>query len=568
MVNADALPRPLRRIAGRRTRHPGVLLAAAAICAVVFLPVVTLFLIALSGSGEDWPHLARNVLPGAARNTATVILLVSAGTALLGVATAWATVAYEFPLRRVLSWALALPLAVPPYLAAYAFAEFFLFSGPPQTLLRALFGFASARDYWFPDIRTTGGVALVMILVLYPYVYLTSRIAFLMQGRDIADVARTLGARPARVFFGVLLPVSRPAIVAGVSLVLMETVNDIGASEYLGVPTITTAVFTTWINRSSLEGAAQLAMVMFVLVFALLMAEQWARRRLRFHDRRSTRMRARAARVQLTGPAAIAVPAGLLLPVLLGFGVPLYVFADYASGRLDHLLNAALASALFNTVLTSGLAALLTVALALVLIHATRLSRSGATAALTRLAMLGYALPGTIVGLGLLFALARIDNTVDAAARAWLDVSTGLLLTGSAAAVVIACTIRFLALAESGIRSGLEKLPPSLDEVARSLGRSPAASAATVLLPLLRPAILTAAVLVFVDTAKELSATILLRPFGFNTLATLVYENASRAVVQEGSLAAIFIILTAMVPVILLSQALSRDGSAPPQDRA
>lgn len=567
-MNADALPRPLRRIAGRRTRHPGVLLAAAAISAVVFLPVVTLFLIALSGSGEDWPHLARNVLPGAARNTATVILLVSAGTALLGVATAWATVAYEFPLRRVLSWALALPLAVPPYLAAYAFAEFFLFSGPPQTLLRALFGFASARDYWFPDIRTTGGVALVMILVLYPYVYLTSRIAFLMQGRDIADVARTLGARPARVFFGVLLPVSRPAIVAGVSLVLMETVNDIGASEYLGVPTITTAVFTTWINRSSLEGAAQLAMVMFVLVFALLMAEQWARRRLRFHDRRSTRMRARAARVQLTGLAAIAVPAGLLLPVLLGFGVPLYVFADYASGRLDHLLNAALASALFNTVLTSGLAALLTVALALVLIHATRLSRSGATAALTRLAMLGYALPGTIVGLGLLFALARIDNTVDAAARAWLDVSTGLLLTGSAAAVVIACTIRFLALAESGIRSGLEKLPPSLDEVARSLGRSPAASAATVLLPLLRPAILTAAVLVFVDTAKELSATILLRPFGFNTLATLVYENASRAVVQEGSLAAIFIILTAMVPVILLSQALSRDGSAPPQDRA
>jgi len=567
-VNADALPRPLRRIAGRRTRHPGVLLAAAAICAVVFLPVLTLFLIALSGSGEDWPHLARNVLPGAARNTATVILLVSAGTALLGVATAWATVAYEFPLRRVLSWALALPLAVPPYLAAYAFAEFFLFSGPPQTLLRALFGFASARDYWFPDIRTTGGVALVMILVLYPYVYLTSRIAFLMQGRDIADVARTLGARPARVFFGVLLPVSRPAIVAGVSLVLMETVNDIGASEYLGVPTITTAVFTTWINRSSLEGAAQLAMVMFVLVFALLMAEQWARRRLRFHDRRSTRMHARAARVQLTGLAAIAVPAGLLLPVLLGFGVPLYVFADYASGRLDHLLNAALASALFNTVLTSGLAALLTVALALVLIHATRLSRSGATAALTRLAMLGYALPGTIVGLGLLFALARIDNTVDAAARAWLDVSTGLLLTGSAAAVVIACTIRFLALAESGIRSGLEKLPPSLDEVARSLGRSPAAGAATVLLPLLRPAILTAAVLVFVDTAKELSATILLRPFGFNTLATLVYENASRAVVQEGSLAAIFIILTAMVPVILLSQALSRDGSAPPQDRA
>jgi len=546
----------------RRQRNPGLLAIAALVCAVALLPIGSLLFLAVSGTGADWPHLARNVLPGAVLNTIELILLTSIGTAAIGVATAWATVAYDFPFRRTLSWALVLPLAVPPYLAAYAFAEFFLFTGPVQSAWRALFGFQTARDYWFPDIRSTGGAAFVLTLVLYPYVYLTSRVVFLMQGRNIADVARTLGARPAKVFFRVLLPVARPAIVAGVSLVLMETINDIGASEYLGVRTMTTAIFTTWINRSSLEGAAQIAMVMLVLVFGLLLVEQWARRRQRFHNQRSTQMKSRPPRVRLRGAAAAAVPAALILPLLLGFGVPLYVFGRYAWRRIDYLANAELASALANSVITAGATAILTVALALLLTYAARLSRSSLVAALVRLGTLGYALPGTIIGLGLLFALARFDNIVDAFARANLGFSTGLLITGSAAAVVTACTIRFLALAEGGIKSGLEKLPPHLDEAARSLGRSPTASATSILLPLLKPAIWTAAVLVFVDTTKELSATILLRPFGFNTLATLVYEHASRAVVADGALAALLIILTATVPVILLSNALARDQEA------
>jgi iron(III) transport system permease protein len=550
------------RLPVRRSRHPLMLASTLAASAIVLLPVATLTIIALSGTGEDWPHLAANVLPTAAVTTAALIAMVSAGTTLVGVTAAWLVVGFDFPLRRQFSWALVLPLAVPPYLAAYAFGEFFLFTGPVQSALRAIFGFQAPRDYWFPDLRSTPGAAFTLTCVLYPYVYLTSRVVFLMQGRNIGDVARTLGARPARVFFRVLLPVARPAIAAGVVLVLMETINDIGVAEYLGVRTLTAAIYTTWINRGSLEGAAQLAVLMLILVLALLACEQFARRLQRFHNTRATQMKARPPRIRLKGAAAFMALLAVATPVLFGFGIPLWVFGRYASRRLGDLVNADLGRAFLNSVFTAGLAALLTVALALFLIYAVRLSRSASIHVLVRLASVGYALPGTILGLGLLYSLARFDNAIDTFARAQLGFSTGLLMTGSAAAVILACTIRFLALAEGAVRSGLEKLPASLDDAARSLGRPPLRSAMLILAPLLKPAILTALVLVFVDTVKELSATILLRPFGFNTLATLVYENASRAVVEDASVAALLIIATATVPVILLSRALARDQEA------
>lgn len=554
---------PLRSAAVKgRGRHPWVVMLTAAISAVVLLPIASLAVIALSGSGADWPHLASTVLPRSTATTLALLAMVAAGTSVIGVACAWLVVAYDFPMRRFLSWALVLPLAVPPYLAAYAFGEFFTFTGPVQSAYRTLLGFQTAQDYWFPDIRSTGGAALVLTCVLYPYVYLTSRVVFLMQGRNIADVARTLGARPAKVFWRVLLPVARPAIAAGVALVLMETINDIGASEYLGVRTLTFSVFTTWLNRGSLEGAAQISIVMLVLVVALLLAEQYARRRQRFHNSRATQLRARPPRTRLSGFAGAGTALLVLAPILLGFGIPLLIFGRYASNRLASLSDPALADALLNSVLTAGTTAAVTVVLALLLLNAMRLSRAPLVAVLVRFGSVGYALPGTILGVGLLFSLARFDNALDAFARANFGISTGLLLTGSAAAVVLACSIRFLALAEGAIRSGLEKLPPHLDEAARSLGRTPGRSAAAVLLPLLKPAIMTAAVLVFVDTVKELSATILLRPFGFNTLATLVYENASRGAVEDGALAALLIILTALAPVVLLSRALARDHAA------
>ena len=551
-------------VAGRVKRdwHPYLHVFALALSGLVLLPLISLGFVALTGSGNDWPHLAANVLPAASRTTLVLLILVAAATTVIGVASAWLVVAFDFPFRRVLSWALVLPLAVPPYLAAYAFGEFFHYSGPVQTLIRSLFGFQTIRDYWFPDIRSTPGAAFVLASVLYPYVYLTTRVVFLMQGRNIADVARTLGARPSKVFWKVLLPVARPAIVAGAALVLMETINDIGASEYLGVHTLTFSVYTTWLNRGSLEGGAQIALVMLALVFLLLVAEHWARRNQRFHTGRATHMRAYPPRTKLRGPAGFAATLAAILPILTGFGIPLFVFGQYASRRMEQFLSPDLSDAFLNSILTAAASATITVLLALFLINAVRLSRSPLIRTAVRLAAVGYALPGGVLGLGLLFALARFDNGLDAFMRANFGISTGLLLTGSAGAVVLACVIRFLALAESAIHSGMEKLPPHLDEAARSLGRTPARSAANVLLPLLKPAILTAAVLVFVDTIKELSATILLRPFGFNTLATFVYENASRGAPEEGAVAAIVIILTALAPVILLSGALMRDREA------
>ena len=546
----------------KRQRHGAALGVAAVVCAIVLLPILTLAGIAVSGGGEDWPHLVSNVLPRATTTTLSLLALVAVMTAIIGVASAWVVVAYEFPLRKTLAWALVLPLAVPPYLAAYAFAEFFLFAGPVQTFYRGLFGFQSARDYWFPDLRSTGGAALVMSMVLYPYVYLTARMVFIMQGRNIADVARTLGAKPSTVFWRILLPVSRPAVVAGVALVLMETLNDVGAAEYLGVRTLTLSVFTTWLNRGSLEGAAQIAMLMLILVFALLMLEQWARRRQRYHAVRATHMKVRPPRVKLKGIAAPAATLAASLPVLLGFGIPLYIFGTYASRRLHQFQDPALMKAFLTSVATASATAILCVFVALLLINTARVARSRGATIVTRFAMIGYALPGTVMGLGLLFSLAWVDNSVDAVMRSHFGVSTGLLLTGSATAIVLVCSIRFLALAEGSIRSGLEKLPNNIDEAARSLGQSSLKSAWSVLLPLLKPAIFTAAVLVFVDTIKELSATILLRPFGFNTLATFVYENASRATVQDGAVAALLIILTALLPVVLLSRALMRDREA------
>lgn len=546
----------------RRMRYHSALIPALIASALALMPLMVVIFIALAGNGADLSHLAQHVLPHSTATTLWLLALVAVGTAIVGVASAWTVVAYDFPLRRTLAWMLVLPLAVPPYLAAYAFAEFLLFTGPVQTAIRDLFGYATPRDYWFPDIRSTPGAAFVLTMVLYPYVYLTSRVVFIMQGRNIADVARTLGAPPFKVLRKVLLPVARPAIVAGVALVMMETLNDIGASTYLGVSTLTYSVYSTWLNRGSLEGAAQIASMMLIIVVAVLMLEQWARRKQRFHVGRGSQMNSRPSRVQLTGMRAALATLLTALPVGFGFGIPLYVFGQYASRRLYQFAERDLAETLLNTVVVGSSAAVITVCVAMLLIQAARLDRSRAVAFATRLAMVGYALPGTVLGLGLLFALARFDNALDAWARDLFGVSTGLLLTGSAAAVVLVCSIRFLALAEGALRSGLEKLPPHLDEAARSLGYGPHRSAGKVLLPLLWPAIATAAVLVFVDTVKELSATMLLRPFGFNTLATSVFEDASRGAVEDGAVAALLIIITATVPIVLLSRALMRDREA------
>src|SRR5262245_56884951 len=356
----------------RRARHPLLVAAALAVSAIVLLPVLALTLIAMTGGGEEWGYLFATILPKAGVTTVRLLAIVAVATAAIGVAAAWLIVAFDFPFRRTLSWALVLPLAVPPYLAAYASAEFFLYTGPVQSLLRSVFGFPTIRDYWFPDLRSTGGAAFVMASVLYPYVYLTTRIVFLMQGRAIADVARTLGASQAKVFWRVLLPVARPAIVAGGALVLMETINDIGASQFLGVQTLHGSIYSTRLNRNILQGGAEIALVMLILGLFLLVAEEQARARQRFHAARGTHLTARPQRIRLDGAWRVLVPVAVSLPILSGFGIPLYVFGSYAAKRLDRSLTPDLGGAFANSVMTAALTSVLTVGLALFLINAVR----------------------------------------------------------------------------------------------------------------------------------------------------------------------------------------------------
>ncbi|MGE0242259.1 MAG: ABC transporter permease [Parvibaculaceae bacterium] len=545
--------RPFSLSGEHRWLSAGALLAG--LC--VLVPLLALIALSLSGAGADWAHLARNVLPVAVRTTFWVMAGVALLTASMGIIPAWLTAYYDFPGRRILAWALVLPLAVPTYLAAYAYAEFFTFTGPPQTLIRSLFGFTSARDYWFPDVRSLWGAIMILSFVLYPYVYLTTRAGFLMQGRNATDVARTLGASPLGAFFRVLLPMTRPAIIIGVTLALMETLNDIGAVEYLGVKTLTSAVYTTWLNQGSLSGAAQIACVMLIVVLGVILAERWARRRQRFNLGRSTSMAQRSGLTRLAGSRAAVAVIACLMPILAGFALPVYVLGGYALKRLDQLSDPVLQEAIATSVLVAAAAAFVTVGLAFLLTYTVRVTRSRNMLLVNRFAALGYAIPGTVLALGILIPLARFDNLLDQWMQGLFGVRTGLLLTGSALCIVYAMSVRFLAMAEGAVEAGFHKVPAHIDMAARTLGRTPRETLTQILLPILRPAFLTAFLLVFIDGVKELSATILLRPFNYNSLSTYVYERASRAAVEDASVAALLIMLAGILPVILLSRSIN-----------
>ena len=528
------------------------------ISAVVLMPVVAIVWLALSDRSDALPHLLVNVVPRATLRTLALLALTGLVTATVGIATAWLTAACDFPFRRALSAALVLPLAIPSYLAAYAFGEFFDYTGPAQTALRTIFGFTSRKDYWFPDLRSLGGAVFVMSAVLYPYIYLSCRSMFLMQGRTAADVARTLGAGPLKVFFRVQIPMARPAIIVGLTLVMMETLNDIGAVEYLGVQTLTFSIYDTWLNRGSLTGAAGLACLLLIFVAVLIAIERRARASQRFSEKRTTSIVQNALRLKLAGWRKWAAFLACLTPILAGFAVPVAVLGLYALRRLESFADWRLLNALGHSLTVAASAALATVILGFTLTYANRNSSSKAVRIPVRLASLGYGIPGTVLAIGVLLPLAAIDNLVDGTLRHYAGISTGLLLSGTGFAIVYACTVRFLTMAEGSVGAGFEKLSPHLDMAARTLGRNRWQTLTSVLLPNLRPAVMTAALLVFIETMKELSATILLRPFNFNTLATLLYEDASRGKVQDASVPAMIIILAGLIPAILVSRSLEK----------
>jgi iron(III) transport system permease protein len=534
---------------------------AAVLAGIVLLPIGTIIVLSLRSQQNIWPHLLHTVLPRAIADTSTLMAGVGLLSLLVGTGAAWLVTMYRFPGRALLDRLLVLPLAMPTYIVAYCYVELLDYAGPIQQMLRALFGWHSARDYWFPEIRTLGGCVLVLSAVLYPYVYLSARASFAQQSVCVLEVARTLGQTPLGAFRSVAMPLARPALAAGVALVLMECLNDLGAAQYLGVQTLTVSIYTTWLQRSSLAGAAQIALVALLLVGALLLGERVARGGARVHH---TTGRYRSIPFSdLKGWRAFLVSAACSVPVIAGFILPLSVLLAQASTYLSEALMIGFWRAVRNSVSVAGTAAITTVAVGLALVYARRLTANALVRFVVPVASLGYALPGTVLALGLLLPLAALDNAADALLRSWFGLSSGLLLSGSLFVIVLAYTVRFLAISLGSLEAGFEKLSPNLDAVARTLGETAFSSLLRVHVPLLVPALGAAALLVFVDGMKELPATLLLRPFNFETLATHAYSYAALEQFERASLGALTIVLIGLVPVLLLHQAVAggRAGS-------
>jgi iron(III) transport system permease protein len=543
----------------RRRAAPGWTIAVAVILAVMMLPVATTVVLALRPSGGTWQHLLVTVLPRILADTGLILAGVCLVTLVTGAVTAWIVTMYRFPGHAIVDRLLVLPLAMPTYIIAYAYVDFLDFTGPVQSALRSMTGWTSAQDYWFPDVRSRLGGILVLSAALYPYVYLTARASFVQQSVCVLEVARTLGRTPWGTFKSVALPLAQPALAAGVALALMETLNDLGAVRHLGLETLSAAIYSTWLQRSSLAGAAQIALVALGLVALLFWAERIARGGGRIH---ATTGRLRAIPfAELDGWRALAALAVCALPVLAGFGIPFLVLLGNASRHLDDALEQGFWQATGNSVFLAALTAIFAVSLGLVLAYARRVAANGFTRPAVRLAGLGYALPGTVLALGLLIPLAAFDNWFDGLMRGWFGISTGLLLSGTLATLVVAYSVRLLAVAHGSVEAGLERISPNLDAAARTLGETALSALGRVHLPLLLPALATAALLVFVDAMKELPATLLLRPFGFETLSTHVFALAALEQVEAASVGAIAIVIVGLVPVLLLHKAVA-DGRA------
>ena len=491
-------------------------------------------------------------MPTATKTTFLLLLGVGLLTASMGTVSAWLIAFYDFPLRGYLQWMLMLPLAVPTYISAYAFVEFFSYTGELQSLVRSIGGFKTPREYWFPDFRSIGGTIIVMGLVLFPYVYLSVRTMFQFQGSNILDSARVLGTSGWRLFFKVILPLVRPAIILGVTLALMETLNDIGAVEHMGTQTLTFSIFSVWLNQNDLAGAAQIALFLLIIVIFLIKVEGWSRGGRRFHDTKVSSAKPKIIRKKLSGLKQYIASMVCFLPVLLGFGVPIYVLGKYALANLDETYSSTLVEAFFTSISFGLSAAFIAVIIALFLTYSLRVTNLPILKNAVRIASLGYAVPGTLIALGIFLPLASFDNHLDGILRSTLGISSGLLLTGSGAALIFAYVVRFMAMAEGSITNGFNKLSPNIDMAGRSLGRTRSQVLKSILLPILRPAIIGAGLLVFIEVIKELSATIMLRPFGVNTLSTYVYDYASQARVEDAAIGCLLIIAAGAVPVVLL----------------
>jgi iron(III) transport system permease protein len=520
------------------------------------LPLATILVLAVASMGEV--HLPFGQLRGLAMNTALLCFFAALLAFIIGTLSAWLVAAYDFPGRNLLSWMALLPLAMPGYIIAFVFVDFFDYAGGLQTWMRQSMGWSKPGDYWFPEIRSLGGAAVSFALVLYPYVYMAGRSAFARMPASQVMSARTLGHGSFSTFLTIVFPQARPALVVGVVLVVMECLNDIGSVSFFGIRTFAVAIYSTWLDQGSLGGAAQLSVIMLVAILIGVGTEYLARKKDRLA--KSSSQGQRLAREQLNAGKAWLATLIVGLPVLIGFFLPVVLLIILGLRRFAESATEAFGLALFHTVILALAAALLTLIAALVINHGQRNATSVVQRTSRFLANLGYAIPGTILAIGIMVPLGRVDHGLNTLAQSTFGFSTGLILSGTVFAVLFAYVVRFLIIASSMVDTGLEKIPQSLGHASRVLGRTPFRTFLEVHLPLLRPSLVAGGLLVFVDAMKELPATLLLRPFDYDTLATLTFATASLGQIEQAALPALAIVAAGLIPVYVLMVLLHGPG--------
>lgn len=522
---------------------------------MISIPVLTVLASLTQTFSDVWQHLLDTVLRDYITNSALLMLGVGFGTVFLGVSGAWLTAMCSFPGRKFFNWALLLPMAMPAYIIAYTYTGLLDFTGPVQSAIRDYFALGYG-DYWFPEIRSLGGAVCMLSLVLYPYVYLLTRVAFMEQSTAVLEASRSLGRGPWQTLFQVALPMARPAIVAGTSLALMETLADYGTVDYFGVSTFTTGIFRTWYGLGELGTAAQLSALLLVFVFTLMALERWSRHRIRFHH---TSARNKPTRIQLSGWRAGASFTLLFATVFFGFLLPAGQLFTWAIEKGHSNFNSDFLWLILNSFALAATASFICLLVALLLGYGKRVHPGKLEISAARLSSMGYAVPGTVIAVGVLIPFAWLDNQVDTMMRQFFDVSTGLLLSGTVVALIFAYVVRFLSVSLQSVESGLQKIRPSIDESARSLGLRPFGVLKHIHLPMLRGSVLTALLLVFVDVLKELPTTLILRPFNFNTLAVRTYELASDERLADAAAPALAIVLIGLLPVIIMTRTMIRE---------
>ena len=535
-------------------------LASVLLAGLLLTPVFAVAWMAFFPVENVWPHLLEHALPLYLGNTLILMLSVMAGATVVGTGCAWLAAMQEFPGRRWLEWALLAPLAMPAYLGAYALVDFLEYAGPVQVGLRRIFGWADARDYWFPQIRSLGAGVFVMIFVLYPYVYLFARAAFREQSVCALEVGRALGCGPWGVFFRVGLPLARPGIAAGAALAGMETLNDFGTVDFYNIQTLTKGVFLVWLDTYNAGGAAQISLVMLGFVLLLILLERSGRGGRKFHQasRRSRPIRRGRNRAAVGWSMTLACA----LPVLIGFVGPALILGAHARDEFAQWLSADFWRAALNTAVLSGAAAVVACGVGLIAVYGARASGRRSLRRLAQLTVLGYAVPGAVLAVGVLIPLAAFDHWFADSVESVFGVDPGLVTTGSAAAIVFAYVVRFSAIAHGAVDGAFGRIAPSIEMAARTLGESDSGALSRVHVPIVRGSLMTAALLIFVDSVKELPATLMLRPFDFETLATTVYGHASLERLAETGPAALAIVLVGLVPVALLMRVMDRSRPA------